>query len=323
MDEAAQASSVRSAGAASSTSHGSLKRSRKAVDGVLLLDKPVGPSSTRALGHVKHLLQAAKAGHGGTLDPMASGLLPLMFGEATKYAAEGLDADKSYEATLQLGVKTSTADAEGEVIETAPIPSITEQEVRRVVAGFVGEQSQLPPMFSALKKDGRALYSYARKGESVERSPRTIHIRRIDVLSFAPPELSISVRCSKGTYIRTLAEDIGQALGTVAHLKSLRRVGVGELLAQDMVRLETIEQASEGDRLSLLKPVDWLIRDWPALVLGPQQVKRFRNGQPVMLSDQTTAGLYRIRSEQDQFLGTGRVDMHAMLHPDRVRVISH
>jgi tRNA pseudouridine55 synthase len=300
-----------------------VRRPRHAVDGVLLLDKPVGPSSTRALGHVKHLLQAAKAGHGGTLDPMASGLLPLMFGEATKYAAEGLDADKSYEATLMLGIKTDTADAEGDVIQTASVPELTAAQVSDVVAQFAGEQQQVPPMFSALKKDGRSLYSYARKGESVERAPRTIQIRRIEVRAFTPPELSIFVRCSKGTYIRTLAEDIGQALGTVAHLKSLRRVGVGQLVAQDMVCLETIEQANEADRLGLLKPVDWLIRDWPALVLGPQQVKRFTNGQPVMLSDQVTAGLYRIRSEQDQFLGTGRVDLHAMLHPDRVRVISH
>jgi tRNA pseudouridine55 synthase len=299
------------------------RKPRFAIDGVLLLDKPVGPSSTQVLGHVKYLFGAAKAGHGGTLDPMASGLLPLMFGEATKYAAEGLDADKAYEAQIMLGSKTNTADAEGQVIQTAAVPNLDQAEIEKVLQNFLGDQEQIPPMFSALKKNGQALYAYARRGEVVDRPARTIAIHKIQLLAFTPSTLTIFVACSKGTYIRTLAEDIGAALGTVAHLNALRRVGVGQLTATDVVSLEAIEQANAPGRLALLKPVDWLIRDWPELVLGQAQVKRFTHGQAVMLRDQFAVGTYRIKSEQDQFLGTGRVDQHAMLQPDRVRVISH
>jgi len=299
------------------------RRRRQPIDGVLLLDKPVGPSSTQVLGHVKHLYSAAKAGHGGTLDPMASGLLPLMFGEATKYAAEGLDADKTYEAEILLGQKTNTADLEGTVIQTAPVPDCSSEQVVRLLNQFKGPQQQLPPMFSALKKDGRALYEYARQGQEVERSPRQITIYDIALLDLKLPVLTIWVACSKGTYIRTLAEDIGAALGTVATLRALRRVGVGRLQVSDLVSLEKIEQSSEAERLALLKPVDWLIRDWPEVVLGTDQARKFCQGQGLMLREGEPAGSVRVRSEQGQFLGTGRVDGHAMLSPERVRVLSH
>lgn len=294
---------------------------RLPIDGVLLLDKPVGPSSTRVLGHVKHLLKAAKAGHGGTLDPMASGLLPLMFGEATKYAAEGLDADKLYEAEIALGEKTETADAEGVVIERQPVPVLTEDQVRRVLANFMGPQQQLPPMYSALKKDGKALYSYARAGQAVDRTPRPIVIHDIALLGLALPVITIRVLCSKGTYIRTLAEDIGQALGTVAHLKALRRTGVGRLRADEVVSLEALEQAADQDRLHFLKPVDWLIRDWPQVVLGAPQARRFSHGQPVMIQTELAAGLYRVKTENNTFLGTGRVQ-GGLLSPERLRVLT-
>jgi tRNA pseudouridine55 synthase len=299
------------------------RRSRQRVDGVLLLDKPVGPSSSRILGHVKHLFNAAKAGHAGTLDPLASGLLPLMFGEATKYAAEGLDADKTYEAQVLLGTKTSTADAEGQVIARAPVPDITGAAVAVILKSFLGPQQQVPPMYSALKKDGRALYAYAREGKEVDRPARAIHIHALDLLAFDSPVLTIRVVCSKGTYIRTLAEDIGVALGSVAHLKSLRRTGVGNLHSQDVISLQTIEQAAQEQRADFLKPVDWLIRDWPHKVLDAAQASRFLHGQSVMVSADSAPGLIRIKSEQNEFLGTGRVDANAMLHPERVRVISH
>jgi len=309
--------------AAAAPSERPVRRPRRIIDGVLLLDKPVGPSSSRILGHVKHLFNAAKAGHAGTLDPLASGLLPLMFGEATKYASEGLDADKTYEAEILLGTKTTTADAEGDVIQEAPVPRLNATEVAAVLESFLGPQQQVPPMYSALKKDGRALYAYAREGKEVDRPARSIQIHALDLLAFESPVLTVRVVCSKGTYIRTLAEDIGAALGTVAHLKSLRRTGVGNLQAADVVSLQSIEQAQEDQRPEFLKPVDWLIRDWPQIVLGSVQASRFSHGQSVMVHADSAPGLKRIKSEQNEFLGTGRVDANAMLHPERVRVISH
>lgn len=299
------------------------KRVRHAIDGVLLLDKPVGPSSSRVLGHVKHLLSAAKAGHGGTLDPMASGLLPIMFGEATKYAAEGLDADKTYIADIALGTKTSTGDREGEVIAQADLPTdLSSSQIADVLAQFVGPQMQMPPLYSAIKKDGRPLYAYARAGQSVEREPRSIVIHELSLLALRLPHLQVRVTCSKGTYVRTLAEDIGAALGLPAHLHGLRRVGVGSIVADEMVALADFEQATAQDRLLLLKPVDWLIRDWPQVVLGEAQSRRFVHGQPVMLSESVAPAIVRVKTQAGEFLGTGRVDTHHLLNPERVRVLS-
>ena len=299
------------------------KRTRRPIDGVLLLDKPVGPSSSRVLGHVKHLLKAAKAGHGGTLDPMASGLLPLMFGESTKYAAEGLDADKTYIAEIALGEKTSTGDREGETILRMPVPSdLSEEKLHAVLRAFQGPQTQIPPMFSALKKDGRALYDYARAGEEVDRPARKITIHAIKLLGWTLPNLIVRVVCSKGTYIRTLAEDIGAAMGLPAHLHGLRRVGVGQIEDDGIVSLDSLEQANDEERLSFLKPVDWLIRDWPQIILGPSQVKRFQHGQSVMVSQELTPDVYRVNAQTGEFLGTGRVESHHMLNPERVRVLS-
>lgn len=312
------------------------KRTRLPIDGVLLLDKPVGPSSTRVLGHVKHLLNAAKAGHGGTLDPMASGLLPLMFGEATKYAAHGLDADKTYEAQIALGSRTTTADREGDVIAQATVPeTLSREQINAVLARFMGPQEQVPPMHSALKKDGKALYAYARTGQTVERAPRRIIIHAITLTEWARPLIGIRVSCSKGTYIRTLAEDIGQALGLPSHLHSLRRVAVGDLQAHDMVALSAIEHADLADRGAFLKPVDWLIRDWPAVVLDSPQERQFVHGQAVTVTmtgceSQRAAGdirpsdhqQVRVQNRHGVFLGTGRVAAQRVLHPERLRVLS-
>jgi tRNA pseudouridine55 synthase len=301
------------------------KTMRRQVDGVLLVDKPVGPSSTRVLGHVKHLLQAAKAGHGGTLDPMASGLLPLMFGDATKFAAEGLDADKTYEAEVALGSRTSTGDGEGIPIATEALLAPPEPaEVSRVLRGFLGSQPQTPPMYSALKKDGRPLYDYARAGVDVVRTPRTITIHELVLLGVGADSFTIRVTCSKGTYVRTLAEDIGAALGLPAHLRALRRTAVGRLLAgNDMVSLETLERADTAERLSMLKPVDWLIRDVPVIRLGVSQTSRFSHGQTVLVSSQLESGRVRAVSDAGRFLGTGSIDIHHMLHPERLRASPH
>jgi len=300
-----------------------VRQERRSIDGVLLLDKPVGPSSSRVLGHVKHLLRATKAGHGGTLDPMASGLLPLMFGESTKYAAEGLDADKTYIAEIALGEKTSTGDREGETVSRRPVRSdLSQDEIRLVLRRFQGPQTQIPPMFSALKKDGRALYDYARSGVEVDRPARAITIHAIDLLEVVLPNLIIRVVCSKGTYIRTLAEDIGSALGLPAHLYGLRRIGVGQIEDDGIVSLDSLERASDEERLSFLKPVDWLIRDWPQIILGAAQVRQFQHGQSVMVSKELTPDVYRVNAETGEFLGTGRVESHHMLNPERVRVLS-
>jgi tRNA pseudouridine55 synthase len=301
------------------------------LDGVLLLDKPIGPSSTRVLSHVKKLFNAKKAGHGGTLDPMASGLLPIMFGEATKYAADGLDADKIYEATIRLGVKTTTGDAEGDVIATADPPSaLDRQRIEAVLAQFIGEQQQLPPLFSALKKDGKPLYAYARAGKDVAREPRIITIHELRLLSVDMPLFIVRVHCSKGTYVRTLAEDIGAALGLPAHLQALRRVGVGRLVGADMVALEFIESANINDRIAAVKPVDWLLRELPELELDSGEVEKFRHGQKVKLSvkvSDTVSGTVsdttrvRVKNQSGVFLGTGLLDSTHSLTPERVRVL--
>lgn len=309
------------------------------LDGVLLLDKPVGPSSTRVLSHVKKLFNAKKAGHGGTLDPMASGLLPIMFGEATKYAADGLDADKAYEATVRLGVKTSTGDAEGEVIQTADISlGLDRQRIESVLAQFLGTQQQMPPLFSALKKDGKPLYAYARAGQEVERTPRTITIYELKLLGVDLPSFTVRVSCSKGTYVRTLAEDIGQALGLPAHLQALRRIGVGRLVGADMVALDFIESARPDERLAAVKPVDWLLRELPELELAATEVQSFRNGQSIKVSGAQSFAQrnvapdhaphnaplsirVRVKNQSGIFLGTGLLDSTHKLSPERVRVL--
>jgi tRNA pseudouridine55 synthase len=293
------------------------------LDGVLLLDKPIGPSSTRVLSHVKKLFNAKKAGHGGTLDPMASGLLPIMFGEATKYAADGLDADKIYAATICLGIKTSTADAEGEILQRADVPAdLSLAHIEQVLKGFLGTQQQVPPLFSALKKDGKPLYAYARSGQDVEREPRTITIHEIELLSLALPLVTVRVSCSKGTYVRTLAEDIGAALGLPAHLQALRRIGVGRLVSADMVGLDVLETGSLDQRMATVKPVDWLLRDLPEIELARADVEKFRHGQKVKVSgtvpDTTRV---RVKNQSGVFLGTGLLDSTHSLSPERVRVL--
>ncbi|MBS1174563.1 MAG: truB [Burkholderiaceae bacterium] len=255
-----------------------VKKQRRAIHGVLLLNKPRGISSTQALGRAKWLIGAEKAGHTGTLDPLADGLLPLCFGHATKLAHDLLDADKTYVAGIVLGKSTSTGDMEGEVMFSSDAV-ISEQQWQAVLPKFLGEISQVPPMYSALKQNGKPLYELARAGIEVEREARRITILSLETLSFEYPNVLLKVRCSKGTYIRTLAEDIGKALGVGAHLSSLQRVGVGELNIANAMTLEELEAISELERAKVLLPLDALLQNCPALHLPPMDAQRFVQGQ--------------------------------------------
>jgi tRNA pseudouridine55 synthase len=263
------------------------------VDGILLLDKPSGLGSTQALGRARRLLGAAKAGHGGTLDPMATGLLPLAFGAATRFSHESLDAAKTYVATLLLGITTDSGDADG-VIQRRLTVDVDEARWHDAAQGFVGEIEQVPPMHSALKHEGRPLYDYARRGEVVDRAPRRVRIGAIDLLALAPVagvplgapgsrSAIVRVRCSKGTYIRTLAADIGERLGCGAHLIGLRREAVGELTVDRAVGLDELEAMSLEERLARLLPADALMAPLPALVLESALARRFLQGQRLRL----------------------------------------
>ncbi len=244
--------------------------------GALLLDKPVGISSNRALQEAKKLLRARKAGHAGTLDPLASGLLVLLFGEATKLAGPLLDDAKEYIATLKLGEKTSTGDAEGEVVARKPVDV---SGLGTVLARFTGEIEQIPPMHSALKRGGIPLYALARKGETVARPARRVRIFSLETLGVDGQHLRLRVRCSKGTYVRTLAEDLGEALGTCAHLAELRRTGSGQFRIEDAVTLESLAAMTEDERARRLLGLDRLLRGLPRVELDHEQEARFRNGQ--------------------------------------------
>ena len=255
---------------------------RRPVHGVLLLDKPLGLSSNQALQKAKWLLRAEKAGHTGTLDPLATGVLPLCFGAATKFSGLHLDADKTYEATLQLGVTTTTGDAEGDVIERRAVPAITPEQLEAVRQRFLGRITQVPPMHSALKKDGKALYEYARAGIEVERAPREVEIHALNLalaqVDQAQAAIKIEVTCSKGTYIRTLGEDIGQALGCGGHLTRLRRTATGPFVAAQCTTLPALEALDDHERLNLLQPAEALLPDHTAVTLAADDAAKFLTG---------------------------------------------
>jgi tRNA pseudouridine55 synthase len=254
---------------------------RRPVHGVLLLDKPLGFSSNQALQKAKWLLRAEKAGHTGTLDPLATGVLPICFGAATKFSQLHLDADKTYETVVRLGVTTTTGDAEGDVLETRPVTCSVGQLVE-VLDRFTGPISQIPPMHSALKKDGKALYEYAREGVTVEREPRAVTIHDLELLDLRldgdEPCLRLRVRCSKGTYIRTLGEDIAAALGCGGHLSLLRRVRTGPFDASQCITVEALEALPEEQRLQRLLPVQALLPDHTAVMLDSDNAARFLSG---------------------------------------------
>ncbi|MCS0582367.1 tRNA pseudouridine(55) synthase TruB [Massilia pinisoli] len=295
------------------------KKPRDLVDGVLLIDKPVGLSSNDALTKVKRIVNAKKAGHTGTLDPFATGLLPLCFGEATKFSQDLLEADKTYDAVVHLGVTTTTGDTEGEVVETRPV-GVTVEQIEAALVKFRGPILQIPPMYSALKRDGKALYEYAREGITLEREARPVTIHKLEMLAYDAPMLTIRVTCSKGTYVRVLGEDIGAALGCGAHLNALRRTGVGALTVAGMVTLEQLQ--AHDDPLSLLAPVDALLSSFPRVDLTPELAARFLNGQRLALNREPVAlpeTTGRVRVYHDgKLLGTAILQDYGVLAPERL-----
>lgn len=303
-----------------------MRRKGDAVDGVMLLDKPEGLSSNRALQTVRRLLNARKAGHTGTLDPLATGLLPLCFGNATKFSADLLHADKSYVARVRLGVETTTGDAEGEVTKTTSCETLRFEDLLAVLDAFRGEIEQIPPMYSALKRDGECLYDLARRGETVEREARRVTIHSLEVSDWTQSAegtfFTMATRVSKGTYIRVLAEDIGRALGVGAHLTALRRTGVGELTIAEAVSWNELEKATCDEARLKLAPVDRLLSTLPRVDLPEDEALRFRQGQRIAKAG-LRAGLPAetplVRVYCDvQLLGTGRLDPHGTLHPVRL-----
>jgi len=283
-----------------------VRQPRRAVHGVLLLDKPVGLTSNQALQRAKRLYRAEKAGHTGTLDPLADGLLPICFGAATKFAQACLDADKRYRATLALGERTVSGDRETPVIERRPV-NADRAAVDAACRSFVGVIEQLPPMHSALKKDGRALYDYARAGLEVERSPRRVTIMHIRVVEFVGSQLVIDVDCSKGTYIRALAEDIGRALGCGAHLAALRRTGAGRLDVRNAVTPDALEALGETARDALLRPTDCLLTDWPAVHLDADDAGRFLSGLRRRIDGADADAVRVYGSHPEAFLGSAHI----------------
>jgi tRNA pseudouridine55 synthase len=295
------------------------KRIKRDVSGVLLLDKPVGITSNAALQHAKRLYRASKAGLTGILDPLASGLLPLCFGEATKFAQYPTDADKSYEVVIKLGITTDTGDSEGQVL-TRQASTAGRADVERAIKQFTGTILQTPPMYSALKHQGQPLYKYARQGIEIERAPREITIHRITLMEFAGDTFNLSVDCSKGTYIRVLAEDIGSFLGCGAHLIALRRTRVGNFSLADAYSLDVIEALSETERDLRLLPADRLVESLPGVDLDQDAAYYLRQGQAVWQPKLQFQQRYRIYDEKHVFMGVGEVDDAGRLAPKRLVV---
>lgn len=295
-------------------------RGRK-VDGILLLDKSPGQSSNAALQAAKRLFKARKAGHTGSLDPLASGLLPLCFGAATKVSAFLLDADKHYWVRARFGVKTATGDAEGEQLASSDAPIPDENAIRDALAGFLGEQQQVPPMYSAVKHHGRRLYELAREGIEVEREPRRIRIDEFSLLACSGTELDFRVRCSKGTYVRTLIEDWAESLGGYAHVTGLRRLGVGPFEDDSLYTLERLEAiAQEGLQAldALLLPIGRALDDWPAVELDADSSFYLGRGQPVQVPHSPTRGWVRIYDSGSRLMAVGEVLDDGRIAPRRM-----
>ena len=297
-----------------------VKRSWQRVDGVLLLDKPSGMTSNSALQGARRLFSAAKAGHTGTLDPLATGLLPLCFGEATKFSADLLDADKTYEAQLLFGVTTDTGDAQGAMLLERQV-AFGRSDLDAALQRFLGPISQVPPMYSALKRDGRPLYELARQGVEVERAARAVTIHELNLLELSGDSCRLRVCCSKGTYIRTLAEDIGEVLGCGAHLTALRRTAVGPLSIAEAVSLDQITALAEEPRLGLLLPPDALLQSLPAVHLDDLATLRFAHGNPVPVPGAAnlvaTSGKCRVYGD-GRLLGVAEIDATGALQPRRL-----
>ena len=287
------------------------------IHGILLLDKPVGLSSAGAVARVKHLFNARKAGHTGSLDPLASGLLPICFGEATKFGAQMLDADKTYRVTVRLGERTPSADRESEVIERRELPAYSLPQLEQALSSFPRDYLQVPPMHSALKQDGKPLYEYARMGQTRERAARALVIHDLTLLGWQAPDLSFDVRCTKGTYIRVLAEDLAAHMGTIAHLAELRRIGVAPFGAEPQWSFDALDSMSPAQRLEALLPVDAALMGWRRLDLSLSGVSAIRRGQAVSVPVEPP-GTVRIYAAGLGFLGLGEIEAAGRLVPLRL-----
>ncbi|BFL70871.1 tRNA pseudouridine(55) synthase TruB [Moraxella osloensis] len=303
-------------------------KTKSIVSGVLLIDKPQGMSSQQVVSKVKYLLKSdvhdsKKAGHTGTLDPMATGLLPICLGEATKFSHYQLDAIKSYQAIIKLGEQTDTGDAEGQIIATIPVPNVTQAMLQSVIKQFLGEIMQVPPMYSALKKDGKKLYELAREGIEVERAARPLTIYKLSLTPLSAQQLQLTVTCSKGTYVRVLAEDIAKALGTLGHLTALRRIQTGDFEIANAITLADFAALDIAARFDKLLAVDACVHSLPSLVLDDSQSKRIRQGQRLnvkttILTQQLILNAnqtFRLFDRHQQFLGTGLLEPNGRLQP--------
>ena len=300
-----------------------IKRKRRNVSGIILLDKPIGVSSNGALQKVRWLLNAAKGGHTGSLDPLATGVLPLCFGEATKFSRYLLDADKTYETVIQLGATTTTADAEGAILEQKPV-NCSESDIEAALVRFRGDILQVPPMYSALKKDGQPLYKLARNGEVVEREPRPVTIFELELLAFdsSTNQATLRAHCSKGTYIRTLAEDIGAVLGCGAYVAQLRRIQAGPFSLDGSVTVAELEQLHEQHGAEFLDQFllesDSGLHHWPEVQLTENSSFYWLQGQPVRAPGAPSFGMLRVRNAKKEFIGVGEIDNDGLVAPRRV-----
>lgn len=294
----------------------SKRKSGRNVHGILLLDKRLGVSSNKALQEVRRLFDANKAGHTGSLDPLATGLLPLCFGEATKVSALMLDDDKRYEVLIQLGVMTDTGDAEGRILETRPVPGLSLDDIKACLKKFTGEIDQVPPMYSALKHHGKKLYELARAGETVERKARRITIYDLQLLSFSKDQLALDVRCSKGTYIRSLAEDIGHELGCGGTVKQLRRLEAGQFVIENARTLEQLSEMDEQELQQCLIDVDKPLESLPAVQLSESEASRIKQGQALKIKE-ALPGMVRMYHAR-VFLGLGEMLLDGKLAPKKL-----
>jgi tRNA pseudouridine55 synthase len=303
------------------------RRRGRPLDGILVLDKPAGLSSNQALQMAKRLYFAAKAGHTGSLDPLATGVLPLCFGEATKFSQYLLDADKAYDSTFVLGVATDTGDAEGDIVEQNDASAVTRDTLEAALEAFRGDIEQVPSMYSAIKQDGKPLYKLAREGKEVERKARQITISRLEIRDFRPgerAEVDVSIECSKGTYVRSIAEDLGRALGTGAHVGALRRTAAGPFQLEHSVTLATLEALKANDKLAemdrLLLPADAALSDLPLVELSESGGFYLRQGQPVLVPNAPCDGMVRVALDSGEFLGIGEILDDGRVAPRRLIV---
>lgn len=294
-----------------------MRNAKRQISGVLLLDKPAGLTSNAALQQVKRLFQAAKAGHTGTLDPLATGLLPVCLGEATKFSQGLLDSGKAYQAVIKLGETTSTGDAEGEILSRRAV-AVSRAQVEKALSRLLGSISQTPPMYSALKHRGKRLYAYAREGKHVEREPRQVRIESLRLDNIKREEIKITIHCSKGTYIRVLAEDLGKGLGCGAYLKALRRDEVGPFHLHEALSLPRLEAMSLEQRDASLLPVDSLLQALPEILLKEENYRYFLQGHAISQAALPICGMARIYNTKQIFIGVGEATAEGKLKPKRL-----